>query len=211
MQVVAQRSGRPSGELFDDALIAGAQAGDQDKLHLLIQRLHPLIVRYCRARVDGRERAIGGADDIAQEICMAVISALPTFRSGQTPFLAFVYGIAGHKVADAYRNSARVRSIPVPDVPDRPAADHTPEQHVLLSDAAQTISELLDALPEQQREILRLRVVVGLSAEQTAEMLSMSAGAVRVAQHRALGKLRGILTAAGEAPVDSGGWAEVTG
>ncbi|MGH3816140.1 MAG: sigma factor-like helix-turn-helix DNA-binding protein, partial [Pseudonocardiaceae bacterium] len=47
--------------------------------------------------------------------------------------------------------------------------------------------------PDKQREILVLRVVVGLSAEETAEAVGSTPGAVRVAQHRALGKLRNVL------------------
>ena len=54
---------------------------------------------------------------------------------------------------------------------------------------------LLDNLPDAQQEILRLRVGVGLSADETAEALGMTAGAVRVAQHRALAKLRVLLAA----------------
>jgi RNA polymerase sigma-70 factor (ECF subfamily) len=53
----------------------------------------------------------------------------------------------------------------------------------------------MDVLPGQQREILLLRVGVGLSAEETADALGMTAGAVRVAQHRALAKLRKVLAA----------------
>jgi RNA polymerase sigma-70 factor (ECF subfamily) len=48
----------------------------------------------------------------------------------------------------------------------------------------------MQRLPEAQREILTLRVAAGLSTEETASALGMSAGAVRVAQHRALGRLR---------------------
>ena len=58
----------------------------------------------------------------------------------------------------------------------------------------------IDALPERQREILRLRVVLGLSAEETATAVGSTPGAVRVAQHRALSRLRGGLTAS-ERPV----------
>ena len=58
--------------------------------------------------------------------------------------------------------------------------------------------EELDAqrakLPEKQREILVLRLIVGLSADETAVAVDSTAGAVRVAQHRALTKLRGELT-----------------
>ena len=49
---------------------------------------------------------------------------------------------------------------------------------------------LLQTLPDQQREILLLRVAVGLSAEETGRALGLTPGAVRVAQHRALRRLR---------------------
>ena len=52
-------------------------------------------------------------------------------------------------------------------------------------------------MPDKQREILVLRVVVGLSAEQTADAVGSTPGAVRVAQHRALSRLRKVLTSEG--------------
>ena len=52
------------------------------------------------------------------------------------------------------------------------------------------MNRLLAVLPEKQREILILRVVVGMSAEETAEAVGSTAGAVRVAQHRALARLK---------------------
>jgi RNA polymerase sigma-70 factor, ECF subfamily len=48
-------------------------------------------------------------------------------------------------------------------------------------------------LPGQQREILTLRVAVGMSTDETAAALGMSTGAVRVAQHRALTRLRAMI------------------
>jgi hypothetical protein len=53
---------------------------------------------------------------------------------------------------------------------------------------------LLDTLSDKQRDILRLRVVVGLSVEETAEIVGSTPGGVRVAQHRALNRLRTVLT-----------------
>ncbi len=124
---------------------------------------------------------------------MAVITALPTFRRESRPFLAFVYGIASHKVIDAHRAAARSRTVPVAEVPDSPTFEPGPESSAMAGSAAATMSRLLAALPPAQQEVLRLRVAVGLSAEETAEALGMTAGAVRVAQHRALGKLRAVL------------------
>ncbi len=123
-----------------------------------------------------------------------MFAALPSYRDQGRPFLAFVYGIAAHKVADAHRSSARNRAEPVPEVPDSPERDDAgPEQRAMQGELAGRMDRLLDMLPDKQREILVLRVVVGLSAEETAEAVGSTPGAVRVAQHRALGKLRNVL------------------
>ena len=121
---------------------------------------------------------------------MAAITALPRYRDQGRPFLAFVYGIAAHKVADAHRAAARNRAEPTDMLPERASVDAGPEQMTMDAESAARMSGLLDVLPAKQREILVLRVIVGLSAEETAEAVGSSPGAVRVAQHRALARLR---------------------
>lgn len=128
---------------------------------------------------------------------MAAITALPRYRDQGRPFLAFVYGIAAHKVADAHRSVVRNRAEPTDEVPERAAADVGPEQMAIEADSAMRMNALLNLLPAKQREILILRVVVGLSAEETADAVGSSAGAVRVAQHRALARLRAEIIEAG--------------
>lgn len=63
------------------------------------------------------------------------------------------------------------------------------------ADLSRRMNDLLDVLPDKQRDIVLLRVVVGLSAEETAEAVGSTPGAVRVAQHRALARLRKTLSA----------------
>ena len=150
----------------------------------------PLVVRYCRARLGRFDRSSVSADDVAQEVCLAVLTALPGYRVQGRPFLAFVYGIASHKVIDAHRAATRNRAEPVSDVPDRVESADGPEQHALRVELSEEMGRLLEKLPEKQREILVLRIVVGLTAEETAEAVGSTAGAVRVAQHRALTRLR---------------------
>ncbi len=60
------------------------------------------------------------------------------------------------------------------------------------------MKQLLGILPEKQREILILRLVMGLSAEETAAAVGSTAGAIRVAQHRAIARLKKEVTRAGE-------------
>jgi len=152
--------------------------------------ISPLIVRYCRARLGRVDRSSVSADDVAQEVCLAVVTALAKYRVQGRPFLAFVYGIASHKVIDAHRAATRNRSESVADVPESMEVGDGPEQHALRVELSGEMGRLLDQLPDKQREILVLRVVVGLSAEDTAEAVGSTPGAVRVAQHRALARLR---------------------
>ena len=60
-----------------------------------------MVVRYCRARLGRITGHYYVADDVAQEVCLAVLSALPRYRDMGRPFASFVFGIASHKVADA--------------------------------------------------------------------------------------------------------------
>ena len=184
----------PTDSIDLDVMVDRAVKGDALALDRVLGRIHPVVVRYCRSRMSAGHRSSASADDVAQEVCMAVITALPTFRHEGKPFLAFVYGICAHKVADAHRAASRSRSHSVADVPDAPSTERGPEQRVVANSTAAVIDGLLGTLPETQQEILRLRVVVGLSAEETAEALAMTAGAVRVSQHRALAKLRHLLS-----------------
>ncbi|HEU0089042.1 MAG TPA: sigma-70 family RNA polymerase sigma factor [Pseudonocardiaceae bacterium] len=180
-----------------DVLVSAAVDGDSKAVDGVLRWVRPLVARYCRARVGRQEKTFASADDVAQEVCLAVLTALPSYRDQGRPFLAFVYGIAAHKVADAHRSAARNRTEPVPEIPDAPALGDNPEQRVMQAELAERMSTLLGTLPDKQREILILRVVVGLSAEETADAVGSTPGAVRVAQHRALGRLRKVLASEG--------------
>lgn len=181
-----------------DFVVAEAVAGNRDALREVLETIRPIVVRYCRARLGTTERSGLSADDVAQEVCLAAITALPRYKDQGRPFLAFVYGIAAHKVADAHRAAARNRAEPTSEVPERISMDAGPEQMAIDSESAARMKALLEVLPAKQREILILRVVVGLSAEETAEAVGSSPGAVRVAQHRALTKLRTEIMGAGQ-------------
>jgi len=166
-----------------------AVQGDPGAIEVLIAEVRPMIVRYCRARLGRVSGQYHIADDVAQEVCIAVLSALPRYRDMGRPFASFVFGIAAHKIADAMRSAVRA-AVPTEDLPDGPDDRPGPEETVVRYIEAQRARDLLTRLPEHQRELVLLRVVAGLSAEETGNVLGMSAGAVRVAQHRALARLR---------------------
>jgi RNA polymerase sigma-70 factor (ECF subfamily) len=171
-----------------------AVRGQPAAIDTLLRQIRPMVVRYCRARLGRISGHYHAADDVAQEVCIAVLSALPRYQDMGRPFASFVFGIASHKVADAKRSAARM-AIPTEDLPDGPDDRPGPEETAVAYIEAERARALLARLPLHQRELLVLRVLSGMSAEETGHALGMSAGAVRVAQHRALARLRAIALA----------------
>lgn len=173
------------------AYVAPARAGDSAAQEHLLAAVLDVAHRYARARLGTYPAAAEVAADVAQEVGMAVLTALPDYDDRGAPFEAFVYRIAAHKVADAQR--AHARAPLTADHVESPIFDAhvaSAETHVVERDEANRAWALLDTLSSRHREVLVLRVAVGLSAQETADALGMTAGSVRVAQHRALGELR---------------------
>src|SRR5438067_6070833 len=192
---------RPGGRLTKedlDPLVKDAAEGNPAAVHSLLQMIEPVVVRYCRARMGGRDLSYLSADDVAQEVCLAVLKALPEYQDRGGSFLYLVHAIAANKVADAYRLVSRDRSDPVAELPERPLADNGPEKHALDVDLGARLNRLVSTLPPLQQEIVTLRIAVGLSAGETAEALGISPGNVRATQHRALAKLRALITRDGD-------------
>jgi RNA polymerase sigma-70 factor (ECF subfamily) len=157
-------------EQDDDPLVSAAVQGDREAVERLVERTRPFVVGYCRARIGRLGGSFEKADDVGQKTILSMIAALPWYRGQGRPFVSFVYGIAAHTVADSLRSGLDV------------------ELREELSEL--DVTTRLASLPEKQREVLVLRVMIGLSAEDTAQVIGSTPGAVRVAQHRAVARLR---------------------
>jgi RNA polymerase sigma-70 factor (ECF subfamily) len=154
-----------------------------------LERVHTLALRYARARLGAFPSGAETVADVAQEVCMAVFTALPRYDDRGVPFEAFTYTIAARKVADAQRSAVRAPQL-TDEIPDSVDLARGPAETAVHTEEARQAWALVAELPERMREIIVLRVAVGLSAQETADALGMTAGAVRVAQHRALQSMR---------------------
>jgi RNA polymerase sigma-70 factor (ECF subfamily) len=177
-------------EAAEAELARRAADGDRAAAGALLALIQPGVVRYCRASLGPVAGAYTTADDVSQEVCIAILRALPRYQDLGRPFSALVYTIAGRRVADAQRAAVRSPTAPVDALPDRADGAPGPEQRAVSMDLTRRLSKLLGHLPPVQREIIVLRVAVGLPADQVGAVLGMSATAVRVAQSRALAHLR---------------------
>lgn len=177
-------------------LVPLAVDGSRRAMQDILRIIYPQVLRYCRARIGGGRQPT--AEDVTQEICLAVANSISTYVDKGRPFMAYVYGIAFNKVTDAHRAMGRDRTLPTEEVPDEVDHSDNPEDFALLNDGSNRVRSLLDTLSDKARNIIILRVFVGLSAEETAEVVNSTPGAVRVAQHRALAQLRKVVGATNE-------------
>lgn len=141
---------RPS---FDHGRLDAAVDGDRLAVQHVLGTLQPMVVRYCRAHIGRAACGYRAADDVAQEILLAVLLALPRYRGTEARLFSFTIGIAKHKIADFYRERRRDRTVPFGNPPDLGDRLPPPEQLVLQAELGTQLSSLLDTLTPNQREI----------------------------------------------------------
>jgi RNA polymerase sigma-70 factor, ECF subfamily len=175
---------------FQGAL-AAARLGEEWAVALLWRDLHPRILRYLRVAVGDSD-----AEDVASDLWLEVARGLGRFEGDESAFRAWVFTIARRRVIDAGRKVRRRRTDPTsPRQFDREPSGVPDELEARLAlDAA---LRRVARLPRDQAEVVALRVLAGLSAEQVAEIVGKRAGAVRVLQHRGLRRLANELAAEG--------------
>ncbi|HET8990237.1 MAG TPA: sigma-70 family RNA polymerase sigma factor [Acidimicrobiales bacterium] len=157
--------------------------GDPTAWDRLYTRIYPAMFDYARRRLSDAETA---RDAVAEALGRAVATR-DRFPLDDSPD-AWCFGILRHVVIDLQRRRYReARRRVTLDPPDEVGLDlETADDHARLRAA-------FARLDDDERELLELRVVAGLSSEEVARTLSSSPGAVRMAQSRALAKLRTLL------------------
>ncbi len=175
--------------LADHDLLARARHGEVLALNVLIAAVRKAVHRYCRARLSTYSGGAEVAEDVTQEVCLAVVDVLPRYQDQGAPFAALVFAIASNKVADAQRRYARTPFHGVEELPEQVDTTLGPEQQTMARSDVEAALGLLGSLPPRMARVVRLRAE-GLSAEDVGELVGLTANAVRVTQHRALTRLR---------------------
>ena len=186
-----------SEALADRDLVVRAGDGDVLALDHLIAAVRTVVHRYCRARLTSYSGGAEVAEDVTQEVCLAVVDVLPRYAERGAPFTALVYAIAANKVADAQRRYARTPYHVVDELPDQVEPSLGPEQQTMASSDLRTALALLAQLPTRTAQVVLLRAE-GLSADDVGVMLGLTANAVRVRQHRGLVRLRRLVETSAE-------------
>jgi RNA polymerase sigma-70 factor (ECF subfamily) len=167
-----------------DRLLEAVREGEEWAVAELWRDLHPRLLAYFRSAEPG------GAEDLAADTWVDVARSLHRFEGGEQDFRRFAFTIARRRLTDHRRRRFRRRTDPVATetLAARPATDD-PAGPALGHAALAVIARL----PREQAEIVLLRVVAGLPADEVGRIVGKSPGAVRVIQHRALKRLAEIL------------------
>jgi len=191
-------------------LLAGLRAGDEAAFVALLRRFGPAMLRVAMLYVPSR----AVAEEVVQETWLAVLDGLDRFE-GRSSLKTWIFRILVNRAISRGQRERRIvpfSALAAEDA-DEPAVDPDrflgpeseypghwaappramPEERLLAAEARERVQAAIDALPEAQRAVITLRDVLGMDAEEAAELLEVSPGNQRVLLHRARAKVRSAL------------------
>jgi RNA polymerase sigma-70 factor (ECF subfamily) len=169
--------------------VARAKAGDGEGLHFLYVRFAPDVQRFVNSLVHDHHEA----EDITQNVFAKLMTRIGKYEQREVPFAAWILRVARNAALDHLR--AR-RAIPTEEVR---LADSGQAQ--ISSERGRDLRHALEQLPDDQREVLVLRHIVGLSPVEIADTLGKTESSVHGLHHRGRRTLQTSLTHLGAAPV----------
>ena len=155
-------------------LVERAKDGDKDAFGQIYRLHRDAIYRFASTHLRGQ------ADDVVAEVFIRAWVHLPRYKFGGTPFVAWLYGIARHVVADEIGRQARTE--PRADLPESISEWGHDDRLVL----AEAISEL----PHDQRKVIEMKFLLGMRNPEIAASMNTTTNAVNAKQWRALANLR---------------------
>ena len=176
-------SGRCCGVLGEEftSVLAGAQSGAEWAWARLYESVAGQVVGYLRLR-GARE-----PEDLLGEVFVQVARNLGTFEGDERGFRAWVFTVAHHRLVDERRYFGRrpVQAIAAEDLPGGNVEDEA-----LRFIGNESVRNMLARLSTDQRDVLLLRLLGGLSVAETAAALGKKPGAVKALHHRGIKTLR---------------------
>lgn len=171
--------------LSDQALLEMYQQGNREAVSQLLERHTRRVRDYVRMMVQDNDVA----DDLTQEVLIKVVKVLDEGRyTDKGRFLPWVLRIAHNRVLDYFRAQKQVKTVNESSagfdiLGSKNFAEPSIEDSIISEQRAEEIRSLVEELPEEQREVVKMRYYEGLSFKEIAEHTGVSI-------NTALGRMR---------------------
>jgi RNA polymerase sigma-70 factor, ECF subfamily len=169
-------------------LIVRAKQGDTAAIGELYERYRLGVYRYLYYRAGDTQIA----DDLTSEVFIRMIRALSGYQVQNSSFQAWLYQIAHNLLNDHYRKASNRNQVELEDnMSNDPLYRRSrPVEHTLNSVA---LKQALEVLSDEQRDVIVMRFISGMSIAEVAQSIHKSEDAVKGLQRRALSSLRAVL------------------
>jgi RNA polymerase sigma-70 factor, ECF subfamily len=171
--------------MSDDRLIREAQSGDRKALEDLCRREWRPVYALLYASLGNRPET----EDATQEVFLRALRSFDSYRHRDTPFRAYLVTIAKNLLRDRWRRSNPLL-VDIAEQPEQRASDPSPDERIVDAEQQESLQSLISTLNEDQRDVVRLRILEGRSTEEVAGMMGRTPNAIRQLQYRALTTLR---------------------
>ena len=168
--------------------VSRAQQGDREALQYLYVRYAGNVYGYVASIVHDEHEA----EDVTQQVFTKLIGSLSKYEQREAPFMAWILAVSRNVALDHVR---RQRAVPCADVRElEPGASYADPVH------ASSIRDALADLPDEQREVVVLRHLVGLTPSEIACRMGRSESSVHGLHNRGRSAMRSSLRQLGAAP-----------
>lgn len=173
----------------DDAVVAAAKKGDSDAWRALYRAHAGRLVVWLEHRTPLDTAA--QAEDLAADAWLTAARRIREFHGSADEFAGWLFGIARKLTSNARRTGARRRTTPTDQFPASVQVVEGPDATVA---GDSWVRDALSRLSSKERDVLACTEVVGLDNAAAAQALGISQVSVRVTRHRALKRLRQLMT-----------------
>ncbi len=171
-------------------LIGRARAFDRAAFAELYRLAVTPVYRYISARLNTVEEA----EELTQEVFLAALSGIQGLRSeDEAGFMAWLFQIARHKLADHLRRRYRRPMAPLEDAGELETREPRPDEQAEVGEEKGELRRALGQITDEQREVIVCKYVLGYDNERTARTVGKNVNSVNQLHHRAIASLHRLL------------------
>jgi RNA polymerase sigma-70 factor (ECF subfamily) len=173
----------------EDSKKSQTKTQNEARLAELYEEYYDRIARYAFVHIGDRP----DAEDIAGETFLKALKTVDSFQERGVPIQAWLFKIAHNLVVDYLRKKTKVKMQTMDITPL--SVDDDPALRAEKNIQMEKVNQAMKILTPDQREVVSLRFLVGMTSKEVGQVMNKSDGAVREMQRAAIERLRNILTA----------------